>query len=62
MSEQSYPAVARAEARGHKLEFDPPFASAALRWTCTVCGRAVIQYGSNIYGSAVESDCAPREE
>ncbi|MFK0182485.1 hypothetical protein ACIQVR_41785 [Streptomyces xanthochromogenes] len=42
---------------GHVLEWDPPVASAALRWTCRHCGAAALQYGSNEYGSATEKTC-----
>lgn len=49
-----------AAARGHKVQSDPiGHATAAKRWTCTECGMAVLLYGSNIYGGALEYDCVP---
>lgn len=53
-------AVRRAESRGHHVTFDPPAGmTGTLRWTCTEteCGRAVLDYNGNIYGSAIEDDC-----
>ena len=51
-------AIERARAQGHAVESDPPAGmTAARRWTCTVCGNAVLVYGSNIYGSAVDQTC-----
>lgn len=44
--------VRLAEERGHTVEKDGP-----QRWTCTVCSRAVLRYGLNIYGSAATEDC-----
>jgi hypothetical protein len=59
-AEQS--AVERAAARGHKVEDDPPHAlSWVRRWTCSVCGRAVLYNGGVVYGTAVEQDCEPRK-
>lgn len=53
------PAVARAEALGHAVEWDPPWGmTAARRWTCTRCSATVLDYSGNIYGSAVTSTCA----
>lgn len=44
----------------HQLAWDPPAAiTAALRWTCTVCGHAVLDYAGTVYGSAVDSPCSP---
>lgn len=43
-----------AEALGHVVEWDP---GAQRRWTCGPCGRAVLQVGTNIYGSAVTDVC-----
>lgn len=44
---------------GHDLAWDPPenVLSRAWRWTCTVCGHAVIDYQDNIYGSALTNHC-----
>lgn len=57
MSEQPE-AVQRAQANGHAVEWDPPEGiTAARRWTCTVCGDAVLKYGSNIYGGAIDRTC-----
>ena len=53
--------VALATERGHTVVADGPTAGGASRWTCTECGRAVLQYAANIYGSAVEADCTPGE-
>jgi hypothetical protein len=47
----------QAEARGHLVVDDPPAMSGADRYTCLACGAAAIQYGTNIYGPAVEQDC-----
>lgn len=42
----------------HMLVWDPPAGlTAARRWTCKVCGAAKIDYGGNVYGSAVEKTC-----
>lgn len=50
------PAVA--VAHGHTLAPDPPHAlSSALRWTCTTCGDAVLDYRGNVYGRATERPC-----
>lgn len=53
------PPPAKATSRGHAPQWDPPFASAALRWTCP-CGAAVLDYHGNVYGSATTKDC-PQE-
>ncbi|MFD8316124.1 hypothetical protein [Kitasatospora purpeofusca] len=44
--------------RTHQLAWDPPGLSAANRWTCTACNRAVIDYRGNVYGSATAGPCA----
>lgn len=44
--------------RGHTVTYD---GTNHNRWTCTTCGRAVLQVGANIYGSAIEVDCTPEE-
>lgn len=49
------------ERLGHDVEPDPPFMSAADRWTCKACGRAVIVNGSVIYGSATIETCTAKE-
>lgn len=50
------------ERLGHDIEYDPPFMSAADRWTCKDCGRAVIVNGSVIYGSATTDACLAKEK
>lgn len=53
-------AVQRAQEEfGHDVAWDPPGLSAARRYTCVrrTCGRAVLIYGANIYGSAVTECC-----
>lgn len=54
-------AVRRAQEEfGHDVGWDPPSGlSSARRWTCLrrTCGRAVLIYGDNIYGSAVTEQC-----
>lgn len=53
------PAVAAKVAGGHTFDNDPPAViSSVRRWTCTVCGDAVLDAGTNIYGSATERSCA----
>lgn len=54
-------AVEAAEARGHRLRWDPPAneLSRMNRMTCTVCFRAVLWSGSTKYGTALEHDCQP---
>lgn len=48
----------RATAKGHDVEHDPPFGlTSADRWTCRVCGDAVLIYGHNIYGGALDRTC-----
>lgn len=45
---------------GHiNLEYDPPanHLSNANRLTCKDCGCAIVCYGGNIYGSAIERAC-----
>jgi hypothetical protein len=45
---------------GHDLEWDPPMASSAVRWTCrrTGCRMAAIQAGgSGWYGTAMTELC-----
>lgn len=49
--------VTRANARGHEVENDGPTLGGASRWTCRRCGRAVLRYANNVYGSAVDEDC-----
>lgn len=50
--------VERAQALGHQVEDDAPGGvSRVQRWTCTVCGDAVLSYNGNIYGGAVERTC-----
>ncbi|KAB8186908.1 hypothetical protein FH608_046310 [Nonomuraea phyllanthi] len=49
--------VQHAEALGHTMEWDPPFASSASRWTCKRCEAAVLQNRSHVYGSAIEKTC-----
>ncbi len=44
--------------RGHNVVHD---GTNHDRWTCTTCGRAVLRVGANIYGSAIEIDCTPKE-
>lgn len=47
----------RAMRRGHSVIEDGPTLGSARRWTCQDCGRAVLQAGSNVYGSATMADC-----
>jgi hypothetical protein len=47
----------KAEARGHRPVHDGPTMGGADRWTCSLCGRAVLLYAGNVYGSAIEVDC-----
>lgn len=47
-----------AAALGHELEWDPPHElSNARRWTCKRCGRALLCFQGNWYGSALETQC-----
>ncbi len=39
---------------GHAVKWDP---GTQRRWTCVHCGCAVLQVGTNIYGSAVRERC-----
>lgn len=49
----------RATRRGHVVQWDPPFGvSSVERWTCSACGHAVLRYRGNVYGSALDADCA----
>ena len=49
--------VERAAVLGHAVVWDEPHAlSRGGRWTCP-CGAVVLQYGANVYGSAVEKPC-----
>lgn len=43
--------------RTHDLEWDPPMASSAERWTCARCKRTVIRYHGNVYGDGTENAC-----
>lgn len=57
-TQQEAEPVRRAAEMGHQVEHDPPAGlTRADRWTCKVCGDAVLIYGSNIYGSAVDMTC-----
>lgn len=48
----------QAAALGHNVEWDPPAAiTATARWTCTVCGEAVLQREDRVYGEAIEKTC-----
>jgi len=51
--------VRRAETLGHTPEWDgwTYGLSNVGRWTCTKCGRAVLDSGSAVYGSAIEQEC-----
>ncbi|MEU8158080.1 hypothetical protein AB0B94_30875 [Micromonospora sp. NPDC048986] len=51
--------VRLAEERGHTVIAD---GITQERYTCTRCDRAVLRVGCNIYGSAVETDCAPANQ
>jgi hypothetical protein len=52
---------AEATSRGHVLEWDPPQAMPAVRrWTCSLCGEAVLESGGVIYGQAAERACPRR--
>lgn len=60
MAETRAPAngpMQRAEALGHTVKWDPPFASSASRWTCTRCQAAVLKNRGHVYGSAIEKTC-----
>lgn len=49
----------RAAAFGHTLADDAPFGpTRVLRWTCTSCGRAVLNNGGHYYGSALTYSCS----
>lgn len=50
------PAVAAKVKPGHTPVYD---GGRVERWTCTTCGRAVLRYGFNIYGSATTEPCTP---
>jgi hypothetical protein len=39
---------------GHNMKWDP---GRLARWTCSVCGRAVINCDGNVYGSALTNPC-----
>lgn len=55
----STPIPVKGKSDSHTLQWDPPAAlTAALRWTCTECGAALLDYQGTIYGSATEHDCA----
>lgn len=41
---------------GHNVDEDSPFASVVTRWTCVVCGRAVL-WTNHFYGSALTEPC-----
>jgi hypothetical protein len=44
---------------GHVIEDDSPGGlSRVQRWTCGRCGDAILRYGSNVYGSALDTPCA----
>jgi hypothetical protein len=45
-----------AEEQGHKVEYD---GVTQERYTCTVCGKAVLRVGCNIYGRAATEPCRP---
>lgn len=52
--------IRQAAGRGHVLEVDSPHGlSSVRRLTCTKreCGRAILNYRGNIYGSALSEDC-----
>ncbi|HEX2242427.1 MAG TPA: hypothetical protein VHK27_04055, partial [Gammaproteobacteria bacterium] len=50
--------VIRASSFGHNVfEDHPEGLSKVRRWTCLTCGRAVLRYEMNIYGTAVEVRC-----
>lgn len=50
--------VAAKAREGHTFENDSPGGlSSVNRWTCTVCGDAVLMYGTNVYGGATERTC-----
>jgi hypothetical protein len=53
-------ALDRAEiVHGHAIEDDSPGGlSRVQRWTCGRCGDAVLRYGGNTYGSALDTPCA----
>lgn len=48
----------KAQGLGHDFEWDPS-GTGVPRWTCRrrTCGRAVINYDGNVYGSATEHEC-----
>jgi hypothetical protein len=48
---------------GHQLEWDPPAALTSMRrWTCLVCGDAVLaRPDGTVYGAASEHPCNPEE-
>jgi hypothetical protein len=51
-------AADQARARGHRVENDGPTMGGAARYTCTVCGMAVLVAGAgHAYGSAIAKDC-----
>ena len=58
-SEEQVPEpVRRATARGHVVENDPPAAMTAVRrWTCILCGDAVLEREGVIYGAATTRNC-----
>lgn len=46
-----------AAALGHTVINDGPTFGSAERRTCTKCGRAILRFAGNVYGSAAEEDC-----
>lgn len=54
-------AQSRARERGHDVEPDPGVMSAASRWTCKTCGRAVLVRGHVIWGAATTENCTTKE-
>jgi hypothetical protein len=57
VSTDVYPTLVALEL-GHRVVWDPPQASATMRWTCH-CGRAVLfnRESGQAYGSATEEPC-----
>jgi hypothetical protein len=45
---------------GHAFEADSPVHTSTHRWTCLVCGDAVLDSGTVVYGAATKRACGRR--
>lgn len=52
-------ALLRCKKNDHEMVDDPPHVlSTARRHTCKKCGKVILIYASNVYGSALEEACS----